>query len=332
MPSTPKGCGSGTSAVRIGATSGRSSRRAKRAGVGTVYIKAGDASTTWSQFSSSLVSALHAGGLRVCGWQFVYGDAPIEEAKVGAAAVARGADCLIIDAEGHYEGKYASADRYIRKLRPQVGPDYPLSLAPLPLRRLPPGLSLLGVPRSRGRPVQPAADVLEDDRDQRRAACTRIPISTTASTSGRSSHRADLSSPAAADQAVPTVRARLRRPRRELVVMAGNHRARMGRARQEGEAHRGLSTNTQLPLLRKGSRGDLVVWAQQHLLGGRAEPASRHRTLQGPDLQRCARLPAAERASTPTAGSGPPPGASCSSTPRCESHGELAARPRGRVR
>ncbi|MEK6252741.1 MAG: hypothetical protein AABM43_12590, partial [Actinomycetota bacterium] len=47
--------------------------RAHRARIGTVYVKAGDGSTGWSQFTSSLVSALHAGGLKVCAWQFVYG-------------------------------------------------------------------------------------------------------------------------------------------------------------------------------------------------------------------------------------------------------------------
>jgi hypothetical protein len=60
--------------------------RAHRARIGTVYVKAGDGSTAWSQFTSSLVSALHAGGLKVCAWQFVYGSAPYKEASVGAAA------------------------------------------------------------------------------------------------------------------------------------------------------------------------------------------------------------------------------------------------------
>ena len=106
--------------------------RAHRARIGTVYVKASDGSTAWSQFTSSLVSALHAGGLKVCAWQFVYGSAPYKEANLGAAAKAKGADCLIIDAEGQYEGKYASADKYIRKLRSQVGPNFPVSLAAFP--------------------------------------------------------------------------------------------------------------------------------------------------------------------------------------------------------
>jgi hypothetical protein len=106
--------------------------RARRAGIGTVYVKSGDGATVWSQFNKSLVSALHRGGLDVCAWQFVYGDHPTAEARVGATAVARGADCLAIDAEGDYEGKYAAADRYIRNLRAAIGLNFPLSLAAFP--------------------------------------------------------------------------------------------------------------------------------------------------------------------------------------------------------
>ena len=106
--------------------------RAKRAGIGTLYIKAGDGSHYWPQLSAGLVDALHRGGLDVCAWQFVYGDAPLAEARVGAAAVARGADCLVIDAESSYEGKYAAADRYVRALRARIGAAFPLSLAGFP--------------------------------------------------------------------------------------------------------------------------------------------------------------------------------------------------------
>jgi hypothetical protein len=106
--------------------------RAKRYDIGTVYVKSGDGATLWSQFNESLVSQLHAGGLDVCAWQFVYGDHPAAEARVGATSVARGADCLVIDAEGDYEGKYASADRYISSLRAAIGEAFPLSLAGFP--------------------------------------------------------------------------------------------------------------------------------------------------------------------------------------------------------
>ena len=106
--------------------------RAKRNDVGTVYVKSGDGGTYWSQFNRGLVGALHAAGLSVCAWQFVYGDAPVAEAKIAAAAVKRGADCFVIDAEADYEGKYAAADTYVRALRARVGDAYPVALAGFP--------------------------------------------------------------------------------------------------------------------------------------------------------------------------------------------------------
>jgi hypothetical protein len=106
--------------------------RARRYAIGTVYVKAGDGPGAWSQFNRSLVTALHAGGLDICAWQFVYGDAPVAEAKVGAAAVKKGADCLVIDAESDYEGKYAAADRYVQALRARIGEAFPLALAGFP--------------------------------------------------------------------------------------------------------------------------------------------------------------------------------------------------------
>lgn len=41
---------------------GRIVARANRAGIGTLHVKAGDGGDYWSQFSSSLVEALHQGG------------------------------------------------------------------------------------------------------------------------------------------------------------------------------------------------------------------------------------------------------------------------------
>jgi hypothetical protein len=117
---------------KAGGSAARIAAKAKRRGIEVVLIKSGDAKSVWSQFSSALVSELHARGLKVCGWQFVYGRRPKAEAKVGAATAARGADCLVIDAEGHYEGRYPQASTYMRALRNRVGPDYPLGLSSFP--------------------------------------------------------------------------------------------------------------------------------------------------------------------------------------------------------
>jgi len=101
-------------------------------GVTSLMVKAGDGSGAWSQFSSGLVHYMHSHGLRVCAWQYVYGTHPVAEARIGAAAVHRGADCLLIDAESEYEGKYVSAQTYMRTLRRSVGKSYPIGLASFP--------------------------------------------------------------------------------------------------------------------------------------------------------------------------------------------------------
>src|ERR1039458_10849847 len=86
----------------------------------------------WSQFNPQLVSVLHANHLRVCAWQYVYGDNPAAEARVGAAAVNDGADCLVIDAEAEYQGKYIQAQTYISDLRGLIGANFPVALAGFP--------------------------------------------------------------------------------------------------------------------------------------------------------------------------------------------------------
>ncbi|HUE25258.1 MAG TPA: peptidoglycan-binding domain-containing protein [Solirubrobacteraceae bacterium] len=101
-------------------------------GISTLMIKSGDGAGAWSQFNSQVVAYLHAKGLRACAWQYVYGSQPIAEAEVGAAAVHAGADCLLIDAESEYEGKYVQAQQYVKKLRQLIGTGFPVGLAGFP--------------------------------------------------------------------------------------------------------------------------------------------------------------------------------------------------------
>jgi hypothetical protein len=103
-----------------------------RNGIQTLYIKSSDGSGMWSQFSSQVVQTFHSQGIGVCAWQFVYGNHPTLEAQAGANAVHRGADCLVIDAEGQYEHKYASAHTYITRLRQSIGASFPVALAGFP--------------------------------------------------------------------------------------------------------------------------------------------------------------------------------------------------------
>jgi len=106
--------------------------RARAAGVQTLIVKSSDGGHSWSQFNVGLVRELRASGLHVCGWQYVYGSEPVAEADAAARAVKVGAECLIIDAEAEYEGRYSSAATYLHQLRRLVGRSYPLGLASFP--------------------------------------------------------------------------------------------------------------------------------------------------------------------------------------------------------
>ncbi len=59
---------------------------AHRFGLSTLIVKSSDGSDMWSQFTPQLVSALHANGIKVCAWQYVYGSAPSHRGLQGAAA------------------------------------------------------------------------------------------------------------------------------------------------------------------------------------------------------------------------------------------------------
>ncbi|WP_354698763.1 hypothetical protein DSM112329_04456 [Paraconexibacter sp. AEG42_29] len=107
-------------------------RRATAAGFKTVFVKAADGRNVWRQFTPALITTLKAAGLRVCGWQFVYGSYPTGEAAAAVEAVRRGADCFVVDAETQYEGRYSAASTYMKALRAGVGAAYPLALTSFP--------------------------------------------------------------------------------------------------------------------------------------------------------------------------------------------------------
>ncbi|MFY9488461.1 MAG: peptidoglycan-binding domain-containing protein [Solirubrobacterales bacterium] len=101
--------------------------RAKRYKVKTLFVKSADGSSYWPQFELS-VGRLKAAGLRVCAWQYVYGRDPEVEADLAAKAAGLGADCLVINAETEYKNKYTAAQTYISRLRSLVGADFPVGL------------------------------------------------------------------------------------------------------------------------------------------------------------------------------------------------------------
>jgi hypothetical protein len=247
----------------------RIARRAHRRGIETLFIKSGDAGSTWSQFTPGLVEALQARGLNVCGWQFVYGDRPKLEAKVGAATVRRGADCLVIDAEGHYEGRYRQASTYVLTLRRLIGSSYPLGLATFPYTDyhpafpysvfLGPGAAQYNLPQLYWKTIGDSVDGAYDHTFvwNRQYARPIMPLG-----------QVYLDPPP-----------REIRRFRKLAIAHGfpgvswwswQHATRRG-WRAVGRAIVPLRSRRpydSFPFLKQGSSGDAVVWAQQLLAGG----------------------------------------------------------------
>ena len=122
-----------------GGSPSRIATKAARYGIDFVVIKGGDGKRRWRQLSPWIVSQLHLRGLKVCGYQFVYGRRPRTEARVGVRIAATGVDCLLIDAEGAYEGRYRQARIYMRALRRRLGPYYPIGLTSFPYVHYHPG-------------------------------------------------------------------------------------------------------------------------------------------------------------------------------------------------
>lgn len=64
-----------------------------------------------------LVSALKREGIQVWGWHYLFGDQPWEEAAKAISRIRElGVDGYILDAEGHYKGKYIAATTFMDQL------------------------------------------------------------------------------------------------------------------------------------------------------------------------------------------------------------------------
>jgi peptidoglycan hydrolase-like protein with peptidoglycan-binding domain len=111
------------------ATPAQLAAEGKTAGVTTVFVKAAEGTTPEPGFTPSYVAALRAQGVSVCAWTFAYGADPVGEAAAAVAAARAGAQCLVVDAEGQYDKRYAAAQVYVHALRAQLGASFPLGLA-----------------------------------------------------------------------------------------------------------------------------------------------------------------------------------------------------------
>ncbi len=248
--------------------------RAKQVGIGTVYVKSGDGSTVWNQFNKTLIGRLHKAGIDVCAWQFVYGDHPAAEANVGAISVRRGADCLAIDAEADYEGRYAAADLYIRRLRAQIGATLPLSLAGFPYVDyhpsypysvfFGPGGAQFNQPQMYWKTIGVSvATIFAHTYLYNRIWRHPIyPIGQTYEAPGNGQLRLFRRYSASYGDGPPSWWDWQETDPKEWAALG---------ARAAAQPLTGFRINPEQPLLKSGDRGDMVVWAQEHLISAGAE-------------------------------------------------------------
>jgi hypothetical protein len=240
-------------------------QRAVAGGFKTLFIKAADGQDTWKQFTPQVIATLKGAGLRVCGWQFVYGTSPTAEAQAAITAIQRGADCFVIDAEGRYEGKYSAASTYMKALRAGVGAGYPLALTSFPYvdyhGALPysvflgPGMAQVNAPQVYWKDIGGTVDAVS----ARTFAQNRVygaPIAPLGQT---------YQKPSASE---------LQRFRQVWLSYGSGGLSWWDWQETTDAAFQALAgpvpapvtlTDPGWPLLRKGSKGDQVVWVQQHL-------------------------------------------------------------------
>jgi hypothetical protein len=255
----------------------RIAKKAKRHGIRTLYIKSADGTNAWRQFKHPMVHYFHRHGLRVCAWQYVYGTHPKLEARRGAQAVRKGADCLVIDAETEYEGRYRAADTYVDKLRHRIGRKFPTALASFPYVDYHPGFPysvFLGPGGARFNLPQVywhAIGVSAGKADRHTIRTNRIygrrifPVGQTYRDPGGRPTRKQI------------------RTFRRLAISfhfhgvswwSWQHTTRKQWRALGHEVNKGVSGVRRgadnYPVLSKGSKGDLVVWAQEHLRGAGA--------------------------------------------------------------
>lgn len=111
---------------------------AHSAGLSHVLIKIADGPytfnfnpTTKADLVPAVVNELHARGIQVWGWHYVYGNDPVGEANVAIQRIQQlGIDGYVIDAEVQYKepGKDAAARRYMGELRSAL-PSFPIALS-----------------------------------------------------------------------------------------------------------------------------------------------------------------------------------------------------------
>ena len=113
--------------------------QASKAGLSHILLKIANGiygyNYDWSlnqDLAPPVVRALKSKGIQVWGWHYVYGDQPIQEARIAVRRVQElNLDGYVIDAESEYKdtGKKTSANHFMRELRGGLGHSVPIALS-----------------------------------------------------------------------------------------------------------------------------------------------------------------------------------------------------------
>jgi hypothetical protein len=112
------------------------SETAYQAGLTHVLIKIANGIYDYNYDSASrndlvapVANALHARGIKVWGWHYVFGDLPRDEAKAAIRQINKlPLDGYVIDAESEYKNKYTPCRIFMSELRNAL-PDFPTALS-----------------------------------------------------------------------------------------------------------------------------------------------------------------------------------------------------------
>ena len=104
-------------------------RKAQGAGLTHVLVKVADGPRPYNEGQAAgLVGALRSAGIAAWGWQYVYGDSPLDEADAALAAIKQlGLGGFVVNAEREYEGKFGPAAAYMERIA-KASPGTPLVL------------------------------------------------------------------------------------------------------------------------------------------------------------------------------------------------------------
>lgn len=92
--------------------------RAQTAGLSHVIVKVADGAQPYNaSYLPGLAAALKAAGIALWGWQYVYGDSPLDEAATAVKIASQiRLDGFVVNAEREYEGKFGPAGAYMERI------------------------------------------------------------------------------------------------------------------------------------------------------------------------------------------------------------------------